>query len=153
MCLSDLEFDYINPFDTAKRINKVIELEFMIHTGMTVLLLLCRVWLIFLINVPLVYLHARLYLRKQHLVDVTEIFNHLEYEKTYRLLKLGFYLVLFLVVIYRCSTSHSSQSCFRITSESKIPIVNLGEFGSNLYSLHGFVCKFSPYQILSPHSH
>ncbi len=60
MCLSDLEFDYINPFDTAKRINKVIELEFMIHTGMTVLLLLCRVWLIFLINVPLVYLHARL---------------------------------------------------------------------------------------------
>ncbi len=43
------------------------------------------------------------YLRRQHLVDVTEIFNHLDYEKTYRLLKLGFYLVLLLVVIYRCS--------------------------------------------------
>jgi hypothetical protein len=43
------------------------------------------------------------YLRRQHLVDVTEIFNQLDYEKTYRLLKLGFYLVLLLVVIYRCS--------------------------------------------------
>jgi hypothetical protein len=103
MCLSDLEFDYINPFDTAKRINKVIELEFVIHAGMTVLLLLCGVWLMFFINLPLLYLHARLYLRRQHLVDVTEIFNHLDYEKTYRLLKLGFYLVLLLVVIYRCS--------------------------------------------------
>lgn len=41
------------------------------------------------------------YMNKRHLVDVTEIFNLLGYEKKYRLMKLGFYLILFFIVIYK----------------------------------------------------
>lgn len=41
------------------------------------------------------------YLRKQHLLDVTEIFSHLGREKKYRLVKLAFYLLLFVIVIFK----------------------------------------------------
>jgi hypothetical protein len=41
------------------------------------------------------------YLKKQYLLDVTEIFNLLDREKKYRLVKLAFYLLLFFIVIYK----------------------------------------------------
>jgi hypothetical protein len=40
-------------------------------------------------------------MKKQYLIDVTEIFNVLGKEKKYRLIKLGFYVFLFFIVIYR----------------------------------------------------
>ncbi|MCO5575934.1 hypothetical protein L7F22_029741 [Adiantum nelumboides] len=43
----------------------------------------------------------RKFLKRQHLVDVTEIFNVLGKEKKYRLIKLGFYVLMFFIVIYR----------------------------------------------------
>jgi hypothetical protein len=60
MCLSDLEFDYINPFDSASRINKFVVPEIALHVGLSCLYLVFGYWLIFLINVPLIYYHGRL---------------------------------------------------------------------------------------------
>ncbi len=60
MCLSDLEFDYINPFDSASRINKLVVPEIALHVGLSCLYLVFGYWLIFLINVPLIYYHGRL---------------------------------------------------------------------------------------------
>lgn len=41
------------------------------------------------------------FMNKKHLIDVTEIFRQLNGEKKQRLIKLGFYLSLFVIVIYR----------------------------------------------------
>lgn len=101
MCLSDLELDYINPFDSASSINKFVVPEFIIQGSLCGVYLLTGHWIMALINAPMVYYHANLYMKRQHLVDVTEIFSVLGKEKKYRLIKLAFYVFLFFVVIYR----------------------------------------------------
>jgi hypothetical protein len=55
MCLADLEFDYINPFDSSSRINKVIMPEFVLQALLSVLFLLSGHWAMFLLSVPMVY--------------------------------------------------------------------------------------------------
>lgn len=41
------------------------------------------------------------YMDRKHLVDVTEIFRQLNWEKKYRMIKLAFYFSLFIITIYR----------------------------------------------------
>ncbi|KAJ3672689.1 hypothetical protein LUZ60_007410 [Juncus effusus] len=94
MCLADLEFDYINPYDSASRINKVIIPEFVLQAVLSSLFLFSGHWIMFLFSLPFVYYNYTLYDKKQHLVDVTEIFNHLNREKKRRLIKLGSLVVL-----------------------------------------------------------
>lgn len=55
MCLADLEFDYINPFDSSSRINKVVMPEFILQAVLSVLFLLSGHWAMFLLSVPMVY--------------------------------------------------------------------------------------------------
>jgi len=105
ICLSDLEFDYINPYDSTSRINRLVIPEFMIQGVLCLLFLLTGCWFMCLITAPLVYYHAQLYVRRKHLVDVTEIFNLLNAEKKYRMIKLVYYLILFFIVIYRLVSS------------------------------------------------
>ncbi|OEL23559.1 Protein cornichon-like protein 4 [Dichanthelium oligosanthes] len=88
MCLADLEFDYINPFDSSSRINKVVMPEFVLQALLSALFLLSGHWAMFLLSVPMVYYNYTLYQRRQHLVDVTEIFNQLGREKKRRLFKI-----------------------------------------------------------------
>ncbi|XP_065027469.1 protein cornichon homolog 1-like [Musa acuminata AAA Group] len=101
MCLADLEFDYINPYDLASRINKVIYPEFALQGVLGLLFLLSGNWLMFTFCVPIIFYNVRLYQRQQHLVDVTEIFNHLNREKKRRLFKLiNLVILLFLCLIW-----------------------------------------------------
>ncbi|XP_012439565.1 protein cornichon homolog 4 [Gossypium raimondii] len=95
MCLADLEFDYINPYDSSSRINKVVLPEFILQGFLCVFYLLTGHWVMALLCGPYLYNNVRLYTQKKHLVDVTEIFNMLPREKKQRLFKLG-YLVLLL---------------------------------------------------------
>nr|XP_027079686.1 protein cornichon homolog 4-like isoform X3 [Coffea arabica] len=95
MCLADLEFDYINPYDSASRINKVILPEFITQGVLSLLFLLTGHWIMALLSIPYLYYNFTLYNRREHLIDVTEIFNMLNREKKKRLFKLG-YLMLFL---------------------------------------------------------
>ncbi|CAA6672329.1 unnamed protein product [Spirodela intermedia] len=101
ICLSDLEFDYINPYDSSSRINAVVTPEFVVQGVLCVLFLLSLHWFPFLIMAPITYYHSKLYLSRRHLLDVTDIFSLLSGEKKYRMIKLGFYVTLFIVVIYR----------------------------------------------------
>ena len=55
MCLADLEFDYINPFDSSSRINKVVMPEFILQALLSVLFLISGHWAMFLISAPMVY--------------------------------------------------------------------------------------------------
>ncbi|XP_027079685.2 protein cornichon homolog 4 [Coffea eugenioides] len=95
MCLADLEFDYINPYDSASRINKVILPEFITQGVLSLLFLLTGHWIMALLSIPYLYYNFTLYNRREHLIDVTEVFNMLNREKKKRLFKLG-YLMLFL---------------------------------------------------------
>ncbi|KAL3645355.1 hypothetical protein CASFOL_010535 [Castilleja foliolosa] len=100
MCLADLEFDYINPYDSASRINKVVLPEFITQGVLCVLLLVTGHWVMSLLCIPYLYYNVRLYLRRQHLVDVTEIFNLLNWEKKQRLFKLGYIILLLFTSLF-----------------------------------------------------
>lgn len=101
MSLSDLEFDFINPYDSSSRVNMLVIPEFAIQGGLGLLFLFTGHWIMFLLSAPLMYYHAQLYISGKHLLDVTEIFNLLNGEKKYRMIKLGYYLLLFFIVLYR----------------------------------------------------
>ncbi|XP_076905706.1 putative protein cornichon homolog 2 [Bidens hawaiensis] len=100
MCLADLEFDYINPYDSASRINFVILPEFITHGVLCLIYLVTGHWVMFLLALPYLYYNVRLYTRKQHLVDVTEIFNQLNWEKKQRLFKLGYLVFLLFITLF-----------------------------------------------------
>ncbi|TYK19469.1 protein cornichon-like protein 4 isoform X1 [Cucumis melo var. makuwa] len=100
MCLADLEFDYINPYDSASRINKVIMPEFVAMGVLCLFYLLTGHWGMSMLCGPYIYYNVRLYLRRQYLVDVTEIFNMLNWEKKQRLFKLAYLVVLLFLSIF-----------------------------------------------------
>lgn len=106
MCLADLEFDYINPYDSSVQINRVILPEYITQGVLCVFFLLTGHWFMSLLCIPYLYYNVNLYMRKQHLVDVTEIFNMLHKEKKQRLFKL-FYLIflLFLCIFWMILTA------------------------------------------------
>ncbi|KAL5168132.1 Protein cornichon 4 [Glycine soja] len=92
LCLADLEFDYINPYDSSARINMVVLPEYITQAVLCCFYLLTKHWILALFFLPYLFHNVRLYRQGRHLVDVTEIFNLLTWEKKQRLVKL-FYLV------------------------------------------------------------
>ncbi|CAK8539429.1 unnamed protein product [Lathyrus sativus] len=106
MCLADLEFDYINPYDFAGRINSVVLVEYILQGVLCCFYLVTGHWFMSVLCVPYLYFNIRLYRQKKHLIDVTEIFSMLSWEKKQRLVKL-FYLVttLFLSVFWLIYTT------------------------------------------------
>ncbi|KAK1384856.1 Cornichon [Heracleum sosnowskyi] len=100
MCLADLEFDYINPYDSASRINQVILPEFITEGVLCFLYLVTGHWMMSLFCIPYLYYNVRLYMRRQHLIDVTEIFNQLDWEKKKRLFKLGYLVCLLFLSLF-----------------------------------------------------
>ncbi|XP_057807408.1 protein cornichon homolog 4-like isoform X2 [Salvia miltiorrhiza] len=81
MCLADLEYDYINPYDSASRVNKAVLPEFIAQGILCLLHLTTGHWVMFLLCLPFAYYNVTIYTRRQHFVDVTEIFNQLPWEK------------------------------------------------------------------------
>uniref|UniRef100_A0A5B6ZWG5 Uncharacterized protein n=1 Tax=Davidia involucrata TaxID=16924 RepID=A0A5B6ZWG5_DAVIN len=100
ICLADLEFDYINPYDSASRINRVILPEFVMQGVLCFLYLVTGHWVMCLLSIPYLYYNVRLYMRRQHLLDVTEIFNLLNWEKKQRLFKLGYLIFLLCISLF-----------------------------------------------------
>ncbi|KAL5058398.1 hypothetical protein RYX36_030002 [Vicia faba] len=97
--LVDLEFDYINPYDSTFRINQVILPEFFIQAIFCFLNLFGGHWFIFLISLPCLYYNASLYVKTQHYADVTEIYNKLNFEKKKRLFKVAHLVLIFVLSI------------------------------------------------------
>ncbi|KAK4272560.1 hypothetical protein QN277_021099 [Acacia crassicarpa] len=101
LILTDLEADYVNPYDASSRINYFILPEFIGQGLLCALFLFTGHWFMFLLTVPLTCYHAMLYVKRQHLLDVTEVFRVLNAEKKYRIAKLAFYLSLLLITVFR----------------------------------------------------
>ncbi|KAH9624891.1 hypothetical protein KSS87_016994 [Heliosperma pusillum] len=102
ICLSDLEADYMNPYDSSSKINSLVVPEFILQGVFCALFLVTGHRFMFLVTLPLLVYHARLFSRGAHLLDVTEIFRALSHEKKYRVIKLGVYLCFIFLVIVRC---------------------------------------------------
>ncbi|KAK4476528.1 hypothetical protein RD792_015684 [Penstemon davidsonii] len=108
MCLADLEYDYINPYDSASRINKAVLPEFVTQGVFCFLHLITGHWIMLLMCLPYTYYNVKSveprvffrYTQRQHLVDVTEIFNQLPWEKKLRLYKLGYLIILLALSIF-----------------------------------------------------
>ncbi|KAK4269730.1 hypothetical protein QN277_022848 [Acacia crassicarpa] len=98
--LVDLEFDYINPYDSASRINWVVLPEFIVQGVLCFIYLVTGNWVMFLLSLPYLYYNVKLYMTRQHLVDVTEIYNQLKWEKKKRFIKVGYLIMLFLVSVF-----------------------------------------------------
>ncbi|KMZ63067.1 ER-derived vesicles protein ERV14 [Zostera marina] len=94
MCLADLEFDYINLYDSAERINSVVIPEFILQGALSLLFLLFGHWMMFLFCAPNLYYNVKQYRQNRHILDVTEIFNMLNREKKIRIIKLTYYFLL-----------------------------------------------------------
>ncbi|CAJ1814439.1 unnamed protein product [Sphenostylis stenocarpa] len=97
--LVDLEFDYINPYDSTSRINQVVVPEFIIQGIFCFTNLIAGHWFIFLVSLPFLYYDLRLYSRKEHLADVTEIYNKLSGEKKKRFYKVAYLIVVFVMSV------------------------------------------------------
>ncbi|KAL9398422.1 hypothetical protein Peur_007383 [Populus x canadensis] len=101
LCLTDLEVDQMDPFVATANINRWILPEFVLQAVLSLLLLLTGRWILFLLAVPLTCYHAILFIRRQHLIDVTEVFRNLNTDKKRRMIKLGVYMIFFTIFIFR----------------------------------------------------
>nr|GMD42956.1 protein cornichon homolog 1 isoform X1 [Ipomoea batatas] len=101
VCLSDLEADYMNPYESSSRINNVILKEYVLQGVFCILFLVTGHWFLFLLTVLPTYYNLKKFLSRQHLIDVTEVFRAIDFEKKLRIAKLAFYLIFFIVVIVR----------------------------------------------------
>ncbi|CAI9297768.1 unnamed protein product [Lactuca saligna] len=101
VCLTDLEADYMNPYDSSSRINAVVIPEILIHGIFCGLFLVTGHWFMFIFTLPITIYSAMLYSKRRHLIDVTEVFRSIDAEKKYRIVKLAFYLLLFVLIIIR----------------------------------------------------
>ncbi|KAJ8748925.1 hypothetical protein K2173_013361 [Erythroxylum novogranatense] len=100
MNLTDLETDYINPYDSANQINAVVLPEYIILGLLCMSFLFTGHWFMCLLCVPCVYHNLRLYIQRQHLIDVTEIYNQMNREKQRRFFKLGYLVILLVMSIF-----------------------------------------------------
>ncbi|XP_062090507.1 protein cornichon homolog 4-like [Humulus lupulus] len=100
ICLVDLEYDYINPYDSASRINRVVLPEFITQGVLCLILLATGHWLVCLLHLPYLYYNVRQYIQGQHLVDVTEIYSQLKVEKKKRFIKMGYLIFLFIFSLF-----------------------------------------------------
>ncbi|RXI06894.1 hypothetical protein DVH24_026030 [Malus domestica] len=100
VCLVDLEYDYINPYDSSSRINSVILPEFIVQGVLCFILLIAQHWFMLFMALPHLYYNVNLYMTRRHLVDVTEIYNQLSWEKKQRFFKIGYLLALFILSLF-----------------------------------------------------
>ncbi|KAK6920264.1 Cornichon [Dillenia turbinata] len=100
ICLMDLEFDYINPYDLAYRINQVVLPEFVTQAILCSLHLIAGHWLLFLMSLPYLYYNVKSYTNRKHLIDVTEVFNQLNRELKQKKYKIFYLIFLMMLSIF-----------------------------------------------------
>lgn len=55
--LDDLQSDFMNPHDCARRVNRAVRVEVLAHAGGAVLTLMSGHWIAFAVNAPLMWWH------------------------------------------------------------------------------------------------
>jgi hypothetical protein len=99
--ISDLENDFINPHDATNSINAWVYPEFGLQALLTALMVFSGRWLVGGLHLIVLAFNVRLVFLQQHRVDVTEVFREIPREKKLRMVKLGMYVLIFVIVIYK----------------------------------------------------
>ncbi|KAJ4460373.1 putative protein cornichon [Paratrimastix pyriformis] len=104
VALGDLSSDIMGPIDFCQGLEPFVIPEYIVQGVITLLYLAGHYWIGFLINVPLAYYHFNMWFTKrgQKRFDYTRIRRTevIQHENKLAYLKLGFYLVLFLLNLY-----------------------------------------------------
>ncbi|KAI4302781.1 hypothetical protein MLD38_038489 [Melastoma candidum] len=100
ICLTDLETDNINPYETAARVNQVIVPEFIVHGVLCSSYLFSGHWFLFLLSLPYLYYNYRLYSRNGHTIYVAEIYTDLNKEKKRRQHKFHYLVSMMTISIF-----------------------------------------------------
>ncbi|EEF28111.1 cornichon, putative, partial [Ricinus communis] len=126
LCLTDLEADHMNLFEATATINQWVMPEFVLQGFICILFLLTRHWLMFLLALPLTCYHFMRFWKREHLIDVTEVFRNINYEKKYRIIKLGIYLTFFIILMFRFVQPLVHNLCFFFDSSHFFVVSTFG---------------------------
>lgn len=113
LSLLDLEGDILNSYEASSRINPMVVPEFILQGVFCVIFLLTSHWFMFLMALPITVYNAMLYWNGKHLIDVTEIFRNLNFEKKLRFIRAGSCIALLVVIVIRLSFSAFEALRFR----------------------------------------
>ena len=80
-------------------------MEYILNAVLAVFLLVTGNWVAASIHICISLYNLRIYLQREHIVDVTEIFRQLPKQKMMRMIKLVIFLFSFVLIIYRCATA------------------------------------------------
>lgn len=101
MSLSDLENDFLNPFDLCSRLNCYVGLEYGVQAVLTLTLLLSGKWLTGIVNLAVLGYMVHLWAGGKVYVDTTDAFRQLPQQKRQKLVQLGAHTALFMLIVYR----------------------------------------------------
>ncbi|GFR39746.1 hypothetical protein Agub_g229 [Astrephomene gubernaculifera] len=99
--LSDLENDFINPYDLTLRLNRFVALEYGAQVLLTAALLLSGKWFIGCLQLVMLGFLLHGWSSRQHVVDATDVFRQLPAQKKRRLIMFGGFLIFFILITYR----------------------------------------------------
>ncbi|KAJ3692605.1 hypothetical protein LUZ60_011700 [Juncus effusus] len=116
--LSDLERDYINAYEAVSHINRAVFPEFALQLILCSLFLFTGHWFMLFSCSPFVYYSLKLYMQKQHMVHVADIYGMLEKEKTRRLIKLPMLFIPLCLSLFWLIWSCLEDDDFHLFSES-----------------------------------
>ncbi|KAG2496227.1 hypothetical protein HYH03_005825 [Edaphochlamys debaryana] len=99
--LSDLENDFINPYDLTQRLNRFVAFEYGGQVLITAALLLTGKWFLGLLQAAMLAFLLHSWHTRQHVVDATDVFRQLPMQKKRRLIMFGSFLGYFVIITYR----------------------------------------------------
>ncbi|KXZ55330.1 hypothetical protein GPECTOR_3g462 [Gonium pectorale] len=99
--LSDLENDFINPYDLTTRLNRFVAVEYGAQFVLTAALLFTGKWFLGVAQLLLTAFLLHSWSVRQHVVDATDVFRQLPLQKKRRLIMFGAFLFCFVMVTYR----------------------------------------------------
>ena len=85
-------------------------MEYILNAVLAVFLLVTGKWVAASIHICISLYNLRIYLQREHIVDVTEIFRQLPKQKMMRMIKLVIFLFSFVLIIYRCASALHNAS-------------------------------------------
>ncbi|KFK31956.1 hypothetical protein AALP_AA6G181700 [Arabis alpina] len=88
-CLAELEADRINPYDSSTKINRLMLPEFGLQGLLCLYYFLTGHWFMAVWSLPHLFYNIRLYVKREHLVDVTELYNTNKWEQKKRNYKIA----------------------------------------------------------------
>ncbi|GBF93642.1 hypothetical protein Rsub_06745 [Raphidocelis subcapitata] len=101
MSLSDLENDFLNPYDLCGRLNRYVGVEYAVQGALALSLLLSGNWFTGAAHLAVLGYMVHLWAGNKVYVDATDAFRQLPEQKRQRLVQLGAHTALFMVVVYR----------------------------------------------------